>query len=166
MISNRISTLSCSKRGFDSESHLYNSDIREAGYTDEIKFEKLPQQQNTKKRSMNWKVIWFIPPYSDSVKTDIGAKFLSLTNKHFGNSELKQFFNWSIVKLSYSCMPNMNSIISNHNRNILNTQYDISNQPLYRKFNLIYSIQPIYTLNKIMQCLKRNVTAKGKIVVL
>ena len=53
MISNTISTLSCSKREFDSESHLYNSELREAGYTDEIKFEKLPQQQNTKKRSMN-----------------------------------------------------------------------------------------------------------------
>ena len=129
MISNRISTLSCSKREFDSESHLYNSELREAGYTDEIKFEKLPQQQNTKKRSRNRKVIWFIPPYSDSVKTDIGAKFISLTNKHFGSSELKQFFNCSTVKLSYSCMPNMDSIISNHNRNILNTQYDISNQP-------------------------------------
>ena len=49
MISNRISTLSCSKKEFDSESHVYNSALREAGYTDEIKFEKLPQQQNTKK---------------------------------------------------------------------------------------------------------------------
>ena len=45
MISNRISTLSCSKREFDSESHVYNSALREAGYTDDIKFEKLPQQQ-------------------------------------------------------------------------------------------------------------------------
>ena len=56
MISNRISTLSCSKREFDSESHVYISALREAGYTDEIKFELLPQQQNIKKRSRNRKV--------------------------------------------------------------------------------------------------------------
>ena len=61
------------------------------------------------------------------MKTDIGAKFLSLINKHFGNSKLKQFFNRSTVKLSYSCMPNMDSIISNHNRYLLNTQYDTPN---------------------------------------
>jgi len=127
MISNRISILSCSKREFDSESHVYNAALREAGYTDEIKFKMLPQQQNIKKRSRTRKVIWFNPPYSDSVKTDIGAKFLSLINEHFGNSELKQFFNRSTVKLSYSCMPNMDSIISNHNRYLLNTQYGIPN---------------------------------------
>ena len=127
MISNRISTLSCSKREFDSESHVYNSALQEAGYKEEIKFEEVPQQQNKKKRSRNRKVIWFNPPYSDSVKTDIGSKFLSLINKHFGKNELKQFFNRSTVKLSYSCMPNMDSIISNHNRKLLNTQYDMSN---------------------------------------
>ena len=127
MISNRISILSCSKREFDSESHVYNAALREAGYTDEIKFKMLPQQQNIKKRSRTRKVIWFNPPYSDSVKTDIGAKFLSLINEHFGNSELKQFFNRSTVKLSYSCMPNMDSIISNHDRYLLNTQYGIPN---------------------------------------
>ena len=180
MISNRISRLSCSKREFDSESHMYNSALQ-AGYTDEIKFEKLPQQQSTKKRSRNRKVIWFNPPYSNSVKTDIGAKFLSLINKHFGNSELKPFFNLATVKLqSYSCMPNMDSIISNHNRNILNTQYDISNNSRNQPFipNSILSLHPtnlyqqrqpkfyLNTLNKIMQCLKRNVTAEANIVVL
>ena len=78
MISNRISNLSCSKREFDSESHVYNSALQEAGYKEEIKFEEVPQQQNKKKRSRNRKVIWFNPPYSDSVKTDIGSKFLCI----------------------------------------------------------------------------------------
>ena len=54
---------------------FYNSALQEAGYTDEINLEELPRQQNTKKRCRNRKVIWFNPPYSDSVKNDTGAKF-------------------------------------------------------------------------------------------
>ena len=77
-------------------------------------------------------------------------------------------------------MPNMNSIISNHNRNILNTQYDISNQPYIPNSTLSTEstppnqsiptaptqVLPEHNLNKIMQSLKRNVTAERKIVVL
>ena len=54
---------------------FYNSALQEAGYTDEINLEELPRQPNLKKRCRNRKVIWFNPPYSDSVKNDTGAKF-------------------------------------------------------------------------------------------
>ena len=47
-------------------------------------------------------------------------KFLSLIEKHFSDDEeLKKLFNRNNVKVSYSCMPNMGSIIKSHNTRIL-----------------------------------------------
>lgn len=41
-------------------------------------------------------------------------------NKHFSNDkELKKLFNRNNVEVSYSCMPNMASIIKGHNSKIL-----------------------------------------------
>ena len=47
--------------------------------------------------------------------------FLQLIGKHFGNPshKLRKICNRSNLKISYSCMPNMKSIISNHNKRIL-----------------------------------------------
>ena len=46
--------------------------------------------------------------------------FLNLIKKHFppGN-RLSKIFNKNSLKLSYSCMPNMSSIISRHNKSLL-----------------------------------------------
>ena len=102
-----------------------------------------------------------------------------MINKHFGKIELKQFFNPSTVKLPYSCVPNMNSIISNPNRKLVNTQYDISNNSITNHLSQVqpYLLHPVNlhqqhqhklylnTLKNIMQHLKRNVTAEGKIFV-
>ena len=122
MISKRISNISCSKEIFESEAPVYNNALHAAGYTTEIKFEDPQTNSNIsekKKRKRTRNVIWFNPPYNENVKTNIGSKFLSLINKHFGSTNLKKYFNRSTVKLSYSCMPNMESIISSHNRRLL-----------------------------------------------
>ena len=67
------------------------------------------------------KIIWFTPPYLVNVKTNIGEVFLNLLHKHFPSTHLFQkIFNKNTAKISYSCMRNMNSIISAHNRSILN----------------------------------------------
>ena len=54
------------------------------------------------------------------MKTNVAQKFLKLLAKHFPKtSKLHKIFNRNSVKVSYSCMPNVKSIISNHNRRIL-----------------------------------------------
>ena len=51
----------------------------------------------------------------------MGKVFLKLLKKHFPTSHiLHKTFNKSTVNISYSCMKNINSIISSHNKNILN----------------------------------------------
>ena len=65
-------------------------------------------------------MIWFTPPYSAALKTNIGKEFLKIIDKNFpANNPLHKILNRKTVKLSYSCTPNMQTIISNHNRKVL-----------------------------------------------
>ena len=60
------------------------------------------------------------PPYSDNVKTNIGKEFFWLLSKHFpSHHKLRKICNKNCVKLSYSCMPNVATIISSHNKALL-----------------------------------------------
>ena len=51
---------------------------------------------------------------------NIGKNFLHLLVKHFpANNKIHKIFKKNTVKVRYSCMKNMHSIISGHNHNIL-----------------------------------------------
>ena len=81
---------------------------------------KPPEER--KKRTRNRNVVWFNPPYSRNVATNIGRKFLRIIDESFPPTHaLRKIFNRNTVKLSYSCMPNMKNIISAHNKHILNS---------------------------------------------
>ena len=50
----------------------------------------------------------------------MGNFFLSLIDKHFSpHHKLHKLFNRNSVKVSYSCLPNIKSIINTHNRKII-----------------------------------------------
>ena len=54
------------------------------------------------------------------MKTNLGRKFLNIIDRCFLNGHpLHKIFNKHTLKLSYSCMPNMKSIISSHNKALL-----------------------------------------------
>ena len=56
-----------------------------------------------------------------NVKTNVGKEFLRLLRLHFhSNHRLNSIFNTKTVKVSYSCMRNMSTIISGHNKFVLN----------------------------------------------
>ncbi len=85
------------------------------------------QHQSTSKRKRHRKVIWFNPPYSKNVKTNIARKFLQLVDKHFPKtSRLHKIFNRNNIKVSYSCMSNVKISISSHNRRVLKQQAEPS----------------------------------------
>ena len=64
--------------------------------------------------------MWFNPPYSKTVETNIGKKFLALVTKHFPRgSKFYKNFNRSTLKVSYGCMANVGTVINSHNRKIL-----------------------------------------------
>ena len=65
-------------------------------------------------------IAWFNPPFSRTVETDIGRMFLQLIDRHFQrNHKYHGIFNRTTVKVSYGCMPNIGSIISSHNKKVL-----------------------------------------------
>ena len=72
------------------------------------------------KRKGQRNIIWYSPPFSKSVKSNVARDFLKLLDKHFptGNP-LHKLFNRNTVKVSYSCMPNVMNIISGHNKRII-----------------------------------------------
>ena len=122
-ISKRISNLLADGTTFNKSKDLYNNALTESGFKDKITFQK---QQNTSTVTNNTKnrkrkIIWFNPPFSLHVSTNIGKRFFSLLSKHFPKThQLHKLFNRNNVKLSYSFLPNFKSMINGHNKSILN----------------------------------------------
>ena len=62
------------------------------------------------------KIIYFNPPFSKDVTTNVGKQFMQAMDKHFpkGNP-LNKIFNRNSVKMSYRCTANLGLNISAHN---------------------------------------------------
>ena len=76
-------------------------------------------KEKESKRKKHRKVIWFNPPYSANVHTMLQPSSCQSLISIFKNADLGKYFNRSIVKVSYSCMGNMESLIAGHNRKII-----------------------------------------------
>ena len=91
--------------------------MQESGYKTSIPYAQT-EVKTSKNRSRN--KIWFNPPFSQNIKTNISKIFLKLNKKYFPNHHrLHKIFNLITIKLSYSRMINMSSFIKQHNHNIL-----------------------------------------------
>ena len=113
MITKRISNISCDKECFDKASPDYNNALKSTSFNENIKFPSKPIQG--RKRSKI--ILWFNPPFSSNVKTNI---FLRLLDKHFPKHHIYyKLFNGNSIKISYSCMQNLASVIQNHNTNLM-----------------------------------------------
>ena len=78
-----------------------------------------------KKRRRKRNIIWFNPPYSANVKTNIGKVFSRALKKNFPSNHLfYQVFNKNTVKLSHSCMTNIAAIISSLNKQVLKSKIE------------------------------------------
>ena len=108
---------------FNRSIKIYNDALHESNFKETLQF-VIPAPKNNdenQKRKRKRNIIWFNPPYSKNVKTNIGKTFLQLLSKHFPKDhQMHKIFNKNTVKVSYSCMNNISSILSTHNKNILN----------------------------------------------
>ncbi|XP_065674119.1 phosphatidylinositol 4-phosphate 5-kinase-like [Hydra vulgaris] len=90
----------------------------------------------TPKQNRARNIIWFNLPFSKNVSTNVGKCFLKLIDKHFpNNNKLHKIFYMNTVKVSYSYMPSLKSIINSHNKYILynNTNPNQQNCNYYNK---------------------------------
>ncbi len=79
----------------------------------------MKQAPRKTRRNRQRNIIWFNPPLSKNVKTNIACNFLCPIEKHFPpNHKLHKIFNRNTVKVSYNCIDNLKSIISKHNTRI------------------------------------------------
>ena len=110
MIGKRVSEISCEEHEFETAKGDYNKALEKSGFSENIKYYK----QGPVKSARTRKFIWFNPPYSNHVKTNVGKTFMKLILKHFPkHHRYYKIFNKNMIKLSYNCMPNMGSIITN-----------------------------------------------------
>ena len=78
-----------------------------------------PQDKPKNKRQRS--ILWYTPPFNKNLTTKFGQAFLKLITKHFPkNHPLHPVMNRQKVKISYSTTPNMQQIITAHNRKLLN----------------------------------------------
>ena len=80
----------------------------------------MPHETQRPRRNRQRNVIWFNSPFSKNVKTNIARSFLHLVDTHFpAGYKVHKIFNRNTVKVSYSCMNNVRSIMTNHNTRII-----------------------------------------------
>ena len=81
------------------------------------------ENKNNNRRNRQRNIIWFNPTFSQRVSTNVAKQFLEFLDKHFlPYNQLHKIFNRNTVKVSYSCTPNVGSIIKSHNKKMTNAK--------------------------------------------
>ena len=108
---------------------IFNDAFKTSGYREGLQYVRSDISADRNRRNRPRKIIWFNPPYSVNVQTNVARSFLCLIDKHFPRSHsLHKIFNRNNVTVSYSCMSNMAKIIKSHNAKILG-KADASSAP-------------------------------------
>ena len=122
-INDRISKLSSNEAVFETAKPIYQEALSDAGYRYDLKFDpevgKEPGKSRNRTRARQ--SVWFNPPFSLNVETNVGKEFLKLVDNFPKNNILAPCFSRNKIKVSYRTMKNMSSVISNHNFKVLNS---------------------------------------------
>ena len=95
----------------------YEEALKKCGYKVKLQYIQPNLQQNKIRRTR--KIIWFNPPFSLNVKTNVAKKFFQLIDTHFPPAnKLHKTFNRNTVKVSCSCTQNISQILNGHNKKI------------------------------------------------
>ena len=108
-VQSRLSTSSSNITTFDEAKEQYEDALRIQLEKD--KFSYKPNtgdaQNPTQQKRRNRNITWFTPPYSSSVKSNIGKRFISLIVQHFPRKHpLHKICNRNTLEIRYSCMDN------------------------------------------------------------
>ena len=111
-INKRLSNISSDKKLSIQAVPPYQEALQKSGYNFKLQYNR----QNLNHPEVENNVIWFNPPNNSTISTNIGCKFLQAVGDSFTpDHPLRKIFNRNTLKLSYSCIPNVKSIISSHN---------------------------------------------------
>ena len=97
-VNKRISDLSQNEDIFNKHKQTYQTALDNCGYKYSLKFNP-SQQKDQQKRTRSRKIIWFNPPYSRGVASNVGKQFLDIVDQSFPKSHpLHKIFNSSFPK--------------------------------------------------------------------
>jgi len=104
---------------FENTKAVYEEALRNSGYSNPNLVFRKQTSSKTTRRNRKRNIIWFNPPFSKNVATNVARSFLRLIAKHFTTeNNLRKVFNKNCVKVSYSCTENVGSIINSHNKKV------------------------------------------------
>ena len=87
------------------------------GFRINLEYREREESNSQKRRNRPRKMLGFNPPYNMEVVNNLGKEFFKLLKRSFpSGNPLHKIFNKNCVKLSFSCMPNINGIINKSNR--------------------------------------------------
>ena len=123
LVQDRISRLSSSEAEFNNAAPPYNEALRAAGYKEKMTFKKPTQNQGQNKRKRRRKFLYFNPPFSAAVQSNVTKMFFAIIDRCFPRTHpyLGKLFNRRTFKVSYCTTRNVDAIISSHNTKILNS---------------------------------------------
>ena len=99
---------------------MYSNRMASKSRLKQTKNQPIQTPRRNRKRNRQRNITWYNPPWKSNVKTNLGKKFLHIVDRCFPtNHPLYNIFNRHTLNLSYSCILNMKSIISSHNKTLL-----------------------------------------------
>ena len=120
-ISNRLLRYSSSELIFNESKHQYENALSKSGFKTELTYKDSTAPTTKKLISRKRKIIWFNPSYNQNVSINIAKILVKLVGKHFPcTHRLHKIFNCNTIKVSYSCMSNVQQSIKKHNNFIQN----------------------------------------------
>ena len=120
-----LSKHSSNEKIFKESTQIDQEALTKSGYNHQLTYQKSINNKNKDIKRSKRKIIWFNPPYSKNVSTEVGNQFLKLINKHFPrHHKFYQLFNKNNAKVSYSCIINMKNMINTHNKKRINPPKD------------------------------------------
>ena len=119
----RLSTLSFDEKIFQETPTPYQKAVQNCGYKRTLTFKRPNNDSsaniNKIKQNRKLQIICLNPPFNLKMKTKIGKSFLKLLYQYFPcHNKLHRHFNQNNMKISYSCMPHMNSNTYTHNHKV------------------------------------------------
>ena len=120
-INRRLCDISSNEEIFKEAVPQFQKELDSCGYKHNLVWLGEGEKPPKKKKNRRRPEIWFNPPYSQNVSSNVGKEFLKLVDKHFPKgSPLHKILNRNTVKVGYRCLPNMGRRIASHNAKIYN----------------------------------------------
>ena len=121
MINKRLYKLSSNETEFNNNKEIYQQALKNANYKHKLVWNDSNEEEQRIveggiRRNRRRSTLWYNPPFSKTVHTNVAGKFLSLVDKWFGsNPSLKSQFSTLTINSSYSTTRNMQSYIHSYN---------------------------------------------------